>query len=61
LANAAPSQTSQPLPPSSLSSATTAAVVESASTNTSNNKEERESISNAVASLPPAQVRSLLK
>jgi hypothetical protein len=37
----------------------TATIAESASTS-GNNKEERESISNAVASLPPAQV-SLFK
>ncbi len=52
MANAAPAQTSQPLS----TPAATTTIVESASTTTGNNKEERESISNAVASLPPAQV-----
>ena len=55
LANAGPAQTSQ-LPPPSLPGAMT--MNEPASTTSGNNTESRESISNAVASLPPAQVRS---
>ena len=56
LANAAPTQASQaPAPPTI--SATTMATAELANAATGNNKEDRESISNAVASLPPAQVR----
>lgn len=55
LANASSAQTSQPA--AAVAAPTpVAAPVEPVNTNTNIVKEERESISNAVASLPPAQV-----
>ncbi|CAF3109730.1 unnamed protein product [Rotaria sp. Silwood2] len=67
LANTIASQSSQPPAPLSstttMESANTTANMTTASNNNSinNSKEERESISNAVASLPPAQMFELMK
>lgn len=54
LANASSTQTSQPV--AAPTAVTAPAPLEPTTTGMTNIKEERESISNAVASLPPAQV-----